>query len=268
MSMLPWVRCYGLAVTLLFGTQAAPASERSAGPQPVGLRASAGSGGKAVIDGPRRATVGDLVVLDASSSGGDAFAWVLVCEDARKRLLAVDGGRRCVFASGTPGKYVFVLAAVTGGELSVTTHTLQVSSAGPSPPPEPEPGPGPLPTPLPDGKYCLAAFARDSASTLVALPPARLRQTAESLANSFASIASAIAAGTLRDASAILTATREANNAALGDDREAWQSWGAGLAKKLQELHEAKRLATANDYKDAWTEIATGLRAAGVSRRQ
>jgi hypothetical protein len=240
------------------------AADRFAEPQPPD--ASAQTGAAPLIDGPAKAMLGDLVILDATASGGEQFAWVLVCPDQTKRCLPVDAGRRCVFASGSTGRFVFVLAMKKADQLLTATHVVEIEN--PSPPPGPNPGPDPNPAPVPDGKLGLAKLALDWATTQVALPPALLRQTAQSLAGSFESIASAIAAGTLRDPAEILAQTRQQNNQVLGEQQAPWRPWGAKLAEKLDELHRAGRLPSPADYADAWREIATGLRAVGKTSRQ
>jgi hypothetical protein len=234
-----------LAGSLVRGAEPAP-------PPPAGVAAR--------IEGPDSAVVGDLVILDASHSEGADFAWVAV--GANKGFLPVDSGRRFVFATAQPGKYTFILAVGGGDQVATDTHELTIEAPLP---PGPGPGPGPSPTPpdpaLPDGKFALAKLARDWALSIDRESPLRRRQTAQSLAGSFRSIASAIAAGTLSNAESILEETRSANNRALGDQVDAWKPWGARLADTLTSLHRDGRLRTTSDYVTAWTEIAQGLEA-------
>ena len=101
----------------------------------------------AVITGPKEAPVGDLVILDASQSQGLGFLWLLVNSD--KSFLPVDGGVRCVFASGSPGKFIFVLVCSgtnnNGGPAAATAkHELTVTGVTPVPNPNPQPKPDPI----------------------------------------------------------------------------------------------------------------------------
>jgi hypothetical protein len=103
---------------------------------------------KAVITGPKRAALGDLVILDASQSTGTAYLWRLVNSD--KTYLPVDANLRVVFSSGTPGDFIFALIAAgtnaNGGPAAdISTHTLTVAGPAPGPGPTPPPNPTPLP---------------------------------------------------------------------------------------------------------------------------
>ena len=116
---------------------------------------AAGQPPKAIITGPKEAQSGDLIVLDASESTGTSRLWLLAVAPVEKSFLPVDQGLRCVFATGTPGKYTFVLVVAgtnaNGGAVAeMTTHSVVVFG-GTSPGPAPDPGPGPDPTnpPLP-----------------------------------------------------------------------------------------------------------------------
>jgi hypothetical protein len=116
----------------------------------------------ASIKGPKTAAAGDLVILDASGSDATTFTWVLANSD--KTFLPVDGGKRCVFSSGTGGRFVFVLvvgkveggqslaaetqwSVVIGGDVPVPPNPLPPIPPAPIPP-DPTP-PNPLPIPIP-----------------------------------------------------------------------------------------------------------------------
>jgi hypothetical protein len=122
------------------------------------------------IDGPETARAGDLVILSARVDGAESFAWLLANSD--KSYLPVEGGRRLVFASGTPGPYVFVLAVsvlndpADAVQTRIVKHVVTIEGGQPPNPnpdpdgpdpepdnpdpdePEPEPGPGPDLSPL------------------------------------------------------------------------------------------------------------------------
>lgn len=182
------------------------------------------------------------------------------------------------FGAGVQPKKMLVIAAVS--YLFVTkdadkiidaqvrnallTVELQIGQPEPLPGPGPRPGPGPSPAPtptLPEGRFGLAKTLYELANAKAAGDKAK---GAAVLAASFESLASAVAAGAYKTNDAILKATREANNGALmqaGIDVTEWDIFGQELQKVLYDLYKNKKLATPEDYSDAWKEIATGLRA-------
>ncbi len=101
------------------------------------------------IEGPTVALPGDLIVLEATGEH-DSVRWFL--GNSPKTFLPVDGGKRVVFASGTPGEYRFfaVGATVDAGKISLDddTHTVVIGNPGPAPVP-PNPNPTPVPVPVP-----------------------------------------------------------------------------------------------------------------------
>jgi hypothetical protein len=218
----------------------------------------------AVIVGPERGNPGDLIVLDATQSrDAVGFAWVLA--DGDKTFLEVDNGRKVVFATGTAGRYTFVLIAANAQadgkpQVAVARHVLTVGEPQPNPnPPNPDP-PGPQPNPLPPGKYGLASFARDAAAG-VQLVAAERARTAVALAGSFDSIASTIAAGAIKTPADAIGATQANNITALGSARDAWRPWAEALRVKLNTLSDSGQMSSMDDYIVAWREISTGLRA-------
>lgn len=127
------------------------------------------------ITGPTEANPGDLVILSAAESDGDSYSWTLA--NSSKAFLPVEQNTKCVFASGEPGKYVFVLGVSkanpeAGSTVDVVTHTVVVGIPQPQPPtPEPRPprpNPSPEPTPGPDDmteveRKVFDALVKDSA---------------------------------------------------------------------------------------------------------
>lgn len=111
---------------------------------------------QAVIMAPVKVAKGDLVILDGSQSKGTGHVWKLI--GSTKSFLQVDGGLRCVFATGTDGVYSFVLAVAEAGKADIAIHTLQVGDGVPVPPIPP-------PTPTPDDPVVAAlkvAYAAES----------------------------------------------------------------------------------------------------------
>jgi len=218
----------------------------------------------AVIAGPERGNPGDLVVLDATQSrDAVGFAWVLA--DGDKTFLEVENGRKVVFATGTAGRYTFVLVVANAQadgkpQVVVARHVLTIGDPQPNPnPPNPNP-PGPQPEPLPPGKYGLAGFTCDAAAN-VPLSAAERMRTAAALAGSFDSIASTIAAGAIKTPADAIAATQANNITVLGNSRDAWRTWAEALRVKLNTLSESGQMTAMEDYITAWREISTGLRA-------
>lgn len=211
------------------------------------------NGPNASIVAPQRVHAGDLVILDASASTAKDFAWALCGSD--KTYLPVDGGRRCVFSSGTPGRFHFVLAVGAADRVALAQHVIEVENTSP---PEPDDPTVPDAPDLPHGKFGLAQLARDWVLETTPASPSR-HATAQSLAGSFRSLAAAIAAGTLTQPGMILEATRTSNRDALAANVETWKPWSDKLARELETLHQQGSLSTANDFQAAWEEIAQGL---------
>lgn len=214
----------------------------------------------AVVEGPNRALPGDLVVLDASRSQAAGFAWVLA--DSDKTFLAVDDGRRVVFATARPGRYTFVLVAATAEasgapRVALARHVVEIGA----PPPGPGPAPDP-PAPLPPGRFGLAEEARRWAGA-VSLPPADRLRTARLVAGNFETVSTAIAAGAVKNVDAALAQLVAANQSALAaSEYAAWKNdWNPSFRAAMQKLDEAGRLATLTDVADAFREIAAGLNA-------
>ena len=102
----------------------------------------------AVVVGPKEATAGDLVILDASrSSNATEFRWLLV-NSTKTFYSSKNDPTTCIFSSADPGEYVFVLVAAgqdNNGKLDIATEEFRLVLKGNTPvPPNPNP-PGPNP---------------------------------------------------------------------------------------------------------------------------
>ena len=107
---------------------------------------------KAVITGPKTASLGDLVVLDVSQSQAQKYKWTAVGHS--KSFLPVDGGIRLCFASGSAGDFIFALVAAGtnpngGAEADVALWTITVGTPSPPTPPQPPTPPTPPVPPTP-----------------------------------------------------------------------------------------------------------------------
>lgn len=178
-------------------------------------------------------------------------------------------GRTCVFATNQPGTYRFVLAstyldAEGNPHLVMANHTLSIQPGEPpAPMPNPFSPPHPRPNPpvpnFPEGRFGLARWTWRSTLDLVA---ADHRALAHQLAENYRGIAARIAAGTLTAATEILSETTLENRRLLGEGTAAWMPLFEKLAIRMREIDQAKQLATPEDFRQAWLEIAMGFEAA------
>ena len=109
---------------------------------------------RAVITGPRESRPGALVVLDATASEGLGRLWLLATSPEETSFLPVESGLKCIFASPTPGDYVFVLVVSgtnpNGGPAAdMATHTVTLLAPRPPPVPTPDDPTDPTNPPLP-----------------------------------------------------------------------------------------------------------------------
>jgi hypothetical protein len=212
--------------------------------------------GDVTLTGPDSVAFGKsaIVKLPLTESGAD-FSWQVLPADVN-----------WIAGENRTDTYVVILDVdkpcfVSFASFDKKAHAVKVVNVDGSTPPGPGPTPPtPGPVPLPDGKYKLAAQARDWMSTV----PADHRGKAKDLANSFRGVASAIAAGTMKRPEDVLAATKSSNNAALGSSMDAWKPWGAKLQTALEKADTDGTLRTIDDYKVAWNEIADGLEASVI----
>lgn len=182
---------------------------------------------------------------------GTDFQWAV----ADKSLVTIEGQNRnevyIVLLDLPRGKHVVSFVSFD----QRITELVEVSAGkpGPLPPPGPQPDPDPTPT-----KFGLVNAVRVWVTSFV--DPSS-RSSAQALAGSFRGISSAIAAGTIAAPQAILTETKNANNAALGANVRAWEPFGEKLSAEIKRLYLEKKIVTPADFAEAWNEVATGLEA-------
>jgi len=191
---------------------------------------------QAVVTGPTGGMPGHILLLDASESGADFYAWSVTPQlpGGRPTILVLEEGRKCLIAS-VPGVYHVFLACSNDEGIDQTQWTLTIGD-GPNPvpvPPAPNP-PTPTPTPpspdtVPDGVFRIAKLAFDLARLVDSTN--RVGQ-AHALADAADAVAASIAAGTLNKPQEILRAILAANNAALGTSMLAWTPWGPAIGLK------------------------------------
>ena len=203
----------------------------------------------AVITGPEIASPGDLIILDASGSDADSLVWSLANSD--KSFLMFEENRKCVFASGASGQYVFILATAKNGDtaasVALSRHTVTIGSPIPVPPPGPGPGPKPDPPPGPE-LSAIAKQVRDLVATLD-----RRSGEAQSIAAEFDAIAQ-------RATLTVMTPTQIAaacKAIAVFQNPEAQPRW-----KAFSVLFSQVMSANSGDIPTTLQQIAVGIRAA------
>ena len=187
-----------------------------------------------VIDAPTKGRVGELIRFDLTKSDADSIKWLL--KPGSADFESYNDGRRAVFSARTAGEYMFIIAVAKGGTVDVVTHTVKIEG-----PPE-KPESQSLADWIPYWLYDMQ------------LP----REEALALAQSFEETAERITA--LSTPQGIIEATGEANRVALGGSLEAWKPLLQKVKTALETRAKANTLTTPDQHKEAWREIAQGLR--------
>lgn len=239
---------------------------------------------------------GDMVIVQAAIDKTNLppdlvdvrHQWVVLEDGKKKTVLIWPDGTQIFFAAGMqPRQFTVVLdtdcfyqtkegdviktAGMASPEPLVATITV---GSGPSPPPPPPipPGPDPAPTPipgpvLPAGRFGLAQFTFDALTGDVSIQPGDKVKLARALAPSFSKIAAQIAAlAEFKDVEGkvlpVLKASNAAAIAASGVPVASTLPFKLALNGQLDTLWNTQhQIQTADDFGDAFREIAQGLAA-------
>ena len=194
-----------------------------------------------------------------------SIAWKVFDGDKEKRVREYQDG--IFFGAGVVPKRMTALAAITylyvvkdGDKTTeISTKTVIISSPviiGEDLGPDPEPS-APEPS-FPEARYNLQKKAYSLATSKV---PAAIRKgSAAAVAKSFESMASAVAAGAVKEVDDLLKKTAESNRAAVGANKAAWEPFFKEMQDTLYSLYESKQMLTATDFAEAWREVAAGLK--------
>ena len=194
-----------------------------------------------------------------------SVAWKVFDGDKEKRVREYQDG--IFFGAGVVSKRMTALVAITylyavkdaDKTTEITTKTVIISTPviiGEDPGPAPDPAaPDPV---FPEAKYSLQKKAYSLAMTKV--PAAIRKNTATAVAKSFEAMASAIAAGAIKEVDDLLKKTAESNRAAVGANKAAWEPFFKEMQDTLYSLYEGKQMVTATDFAEAWREVAAGLK--------
>lgn len=215
---------------------------------------------KAIIVGPEKSAPGDLIILDGSTSTADAFKWTLA--NSTKTFLATDGGKKCVFASGQEGTYIFLLSVASCDKdspatVSVATHVLTIGD-NPNPP---GPGPKPPDPPTPDNLTETGKKVREWASAV------GNKVEAKQIGENYSAIVSAIAAGAYKgldfaDARSKIVSDVYQLNQKVSANNEEWGAFFRNLSDHFKVLDAEGKLDSVDKIKTLFEEIQAGLEAA------
>ena len=209
------------------------------------------------IQGETNVSQYKLVQLSVSDAPADAaILWDVYPEESADIREFSDG---TFIFTGPPGTYRIKMRLINGRQ--VDTFRTIVTIGGDPNPPIPGPGPGPGPKPVepvfPDGQFKLAKKAYDWAKQV---NTANKNAEAISLSGAFSGCSAAIAAGTVKDVSSLLSLSRDSNRNALGSSADAWRPWFTSLKNELDALYASGALKSLDDHNAAFSEIASGLR--------
>jgi hypothetical protein len=194
-----------------------------------------------------------------------SIAWKVFDGDKEKRVREYQDG--IFFGAGVVPKRMTALVAITylyvvkegDKTIEIATKTVIISSPviiGEDPGPDPEPS-APEPS-FPEARYSLQ---KKSYSLAMSKVPAAIRKgSAAAVAKSFESMASAVAAGAIKEVDELLKKTAESNRVAVGANKAAWEPFFKEMQEVLYSLYESKQMVTASDFAEAWREVAAGLK--------
>lgn len=237
---------------------------------------------RAVINGPTTGVPGELLTLDASQSEGDGlkYLWRVQPDVTGRKVIDVcnkDGSRARI--ASLPGKWTYILVVSNAEGADLLSWTVDIPGSPvpqpqpvppnpnplpqpipPTPGPTPVPVPGPSPAPGPPTPAPLSRFATDVTGWVsLVTSPTRVADAGK-LAAAADAVSAQIAAGTARDAKAILAAMLAANNAA-GVDIAAWKPFATKLQAYMTAEYLAGRLSTSDQFVALLHDLAAGLRA-------
>ena len=243
--------------------------------------------GNNVVEAGKPVPLGELVDISVSKPDGTTkyliattYDWKLLENGKERKFKSPSGDPSNIwYAAGIKAKkqqvfcvvtYLYVVRANPTDEKSaiveVASRTqflyadISIGDATPDPvtPPAPDPAPN-----LADGKFKLAKSTYDLAMKKVAAGADRAK-AAKALADSFRGIASSVKAGAIKDPKDILSKTAAKNQSSLADakiGKDVWTPFFTDFLDVIYGMYEVGAISTADDFADAWNEIATGLEA-------
>lgn len=236
----------------------------------------------AEVEGPESARVGDQMVFTTSQcQNAKNFKW-LVEPKGTQGFTIVDGGKRLIFSAHDPGIYTIILGASNEEGIDLCTHTVVVGEHLINPTAnqlmalmkskqfllagddedkdEPQPEAEPVVVAKPQA---MAEDTRTSSARWASRiqSPTRPRD-AMILAGTLRQAANLVASGNIDSVKGLSEATSVLATKALGVATDSWRPWFEQLTQHLDGLAMAGKLATLDDYRAVWLQLADGLDAA------
>lgn len=237
----------------------------------------------ATVAGPHEAKQGELVVLDASQSVGEFFAWKVTAEvdyvstasrqddlgglvselraagynvaepavNEVELYVEIDDGRRLVLST-YPGVYHVALAVGNDEGVALTVFDVRVSSICPvpTPPVVVTPPTPPLPTSM--------GLIDPVATAVAAQVTATNRAEYADIASTYEVLGRRAANGEIKTPAELVEATRAATAAVPGWSKIVSETLGPALSR----LASSGQLVTMAQHATAWSEISEGVRRA------
>lgn len=203
---------------------------------------------KVVVNAPDQVYVGDMIVIDLSASVGSGFDLRIIPEPPTVRVF--NEGRIITAATGDkPTEYLFIFSCACGDKSDLQTKVIRVEQKE-EPKVEPD---KPEPKPEPKGLVSkVVGWCSEVQSPAAQSDAMKLHQV-------FNTLASSIESGVFSDVAQIMDATKEANDRALGNNKEHWTTFLDRLGDELGTLFETGKLPTIESHAKVWAEVAQGL---------
>lgn len=181
-----------------------------------------------VLKAPISCDIGELVELDAAGSDATSFTWQVIPDTPNFRI--IENGRKLLFCSGSPGEYLFILAAAKRDTVDIYVHRIIVKGGTIVPP-------------------------SNNFITMVEgwLPKNCSKTTLLKLSTSF----ERVAAAQHNDVESLVSVTAASNRAILNGDLEVWKPFLINFSNYLKtNLKDA----TVQDHVVIWFKFADALK--------
>jgi len=206
---------------------------------------------RVVIDAPDMVHVGDMIVIDLSASIGTGFDLRIIPSPPTVRVF--NEGRIITAATGdAPTEYLFIFSCALGDKSDIQTKVIRVETKEPPTPPAPPEPPVEPPVKPTSLASKVIGWCSDVKSPSAKSDAIKLQQV-------FNTLATSIRSGAFSDVVQIMDATKEANDRALGVNKDHWRPFLTHLSGELGALFDAGRLPTIESHAEVWTEVANGL---------
>lgn len=161
-----------------------------------------------------------------------------------------------VAGAGLVSREITVYKSTTkDGKPAIDATVVKIVGPDGPTPPGPKPPTPPVPPPTPP----LSELSSKVRSWLAEVDDPAKAEHQAALASNFRSIASAIAAGALKEVKDIQSETSRLNREALGESMPVWDGWLTKLAYELGDMAMADGLNTPAKIATVWEQIAKGL---------